>query len=135
MRSFLNKPENRKHIRILFAFFSLSVIFAVMIGYQDPYYKQGISLADKQDLSHTDYCILKEGYYCGDDGVNVKCNHHTGFIYYTAPLTDEQAMEKAGFEYIAAESVYCNGADSAQIQKIRPYGNGFLLFYFIIGEA
>ena len=133
MRSFLKNPENRNHVRALFLIFALSTILAVMIGYRDPYYRYGIRLADKQDLSHTDYSILKEGYYCGEGGVH--CNHFAGFIYYTTPLTDQEAMQKAGFEYDAAESEYSKGGEYAQIVRTRKYKNGFLLYYSITGAA
>lgn len=132
MKAFLENPKNRIHIRALFLIFSLSIVLAVMISYRDPHYKYGIKLADKQDLSHTDFYILKEGYYCGEGLVN--CNHCDGFIYYTDPLTNQEAMQKAGFEYNTAESEYYDG-ESAQIVKTRKYKNGFLLYYTITGCA
>ncbi|MDE6851789.1 MAG: hypothetical protein K2J67_04790 [Lachnospiraceae bacterium] len=128
----LKDGENRKHIRILFFILALGTILIMISGYQDPY-RQGIILADKHNLRNTDYYILKEGYYCGEGGV--KCDHGIGFIYYTAPMDEREAMEKAGFKYITAESEYCNSGNWAQIEKIRKYKNSFLLYYLITGAA
>lgn len=44
-------------------------------------------------------------------------------------------MQKAGFEYVVAESEYSNGGESAQIVRTRKYKNGFLLYYAITGAA
>ncbi len=133
MRAFLENPKNRKHIRALFLIFALSIILAVMIGYRDPYYRYGIRLADKQDLNHTDFCHLKEGYYCGEGGIN--CNHYAGFIYYTDPLKEDEAMKKAGFKYNTSEAEYDGSGGYAQIIKTRKYKNGYLLYYAITGCA
>ena len=133
MRSILENPKNRKHIRILFLILALGTILIMILGYRRDPYRQGITLADKQDLKNTDYYILKEGYYCGEGGI--KCDHGAGFIYYTAPMEEREAMEKAGFKYINTETEYSNGADWARIQKIRKYKKGFLLYYMITGEA
>lgn len=97
------------------------------------HYRKGLSLAEKTDLTNVDCCHIKEGYYCGEGGID--CDHGDGFIYYTEPLTEAEAMKQSGFDYIKEDKEYSDGGDHAQIRKVSRYKEGFLLWYVITGTA
>lgn len=98
-----------------------------------PHYRQGVRLANETNLKDVDFCHIKDGYYCGEGGIDCDCGD--GFIYFTENMTAGEAMKQAGFKYIKKEKEYHNGADWAVIKKVKSYKSGFLLWYQITGEA
>lgn len=132
-----NRKTVQKKYVIMISLISLLLLdvgIAVLHNHFYPkHYRRGLSLAEKTDLTDADYCHIKEGYYCGEGGID--CDHGDGFIYYTEPLTKTEAMKQSGFDYIKKEEEYWNGADSAQIRRVSRYKDGFLIWYVITGVA
>lgn len=91
----------------------------------------GEKLADKMDLEGQSFCHVKEGHYCGEGMCEE--NHGTGYLYFTDELTQEEAMEQAGFQ--KTETDYSNGPEYAEIVEVRTYEDGYLLEYRITGSG
>ncbi len=91
----------------------------------------GKKLANEMDLEGQSFSHIKKGYYCSDG--NCTEQHNIGYIYYTDELTQEEAMEQAGFQKDKTE--YTNGPESAEIVEVEMYQNGYLLEYRITGSG
>lgn len=89
----------------------------------------GKKLADEMDLEGQSFCHVKQGHYQG--GCTEREN--IGYIYYTGELTQEEAMEQAGFQ--KTETDYDNGLESAEIVEVCAYQDGYLLEYRITGAG
>lgn len=95
--------------------------------------REAASLADKVQLDDKQFVQLKKGYYCGEGGID--CGHENGYIYYSEELTEDEAMEKTGFQHGAIDNEWDNGAEHAKIMQVKSYQNGSLLWYIITGAA
>lgn len=89
----------------------------------------GKKLANEMDLKEQSFCQVKQGHYQG--GCTEQEN--IGYIYYTDELTQEEAMEHAGFQ--KTETDYSNGPESAEIVEVCAYQDGYLLEYRITGSG
>lgn len=100
------------------------------------------------EIDDSDFCVLKEGYYCGEGGAN--CGHWIGLIYYEGDMTPEEALLKAGFEDrgemhaseydnngypVKYEKMYTKDFDSAVIENVSSLLDGYLLEYHIVGTC
>ena len=120
-------------ILIFLGLIGMGCVLYIYNYFNPPHYRQGVRLANETNLKDVDYCHIKNGFYCGEGGID--CNHGDGFIYFTENMTAGEAMNQAGFKYIKEEKEYNNGPDWAIIKKVKPYKDGFLLWYQITGEA
>lgn len=108
----------------------------------------GATYLKQIEIEDSDFCVLKEGYYCGEGGAN--CGHWIGLIYYEDDMTPEEALFKAGFEDrgemhasdydkngnpINYEKSYTKDGDSAVIENVSSLLDGYLLVYHIVGTC
>lgn len=75
---------------------------------------------------------LKEGYYCGEGGVN--CGHGNGYIYYHGSGSTDEAMKSMGFEK-KESGEYLYRADSLEVVMKIPVPNGYFIYYQITGTC
>ena len=98
--------------------------------------RAGIRLAEQSDIAGQSYIHFKEGYYCGEGGID--CDHGEGYIYYKEELSETEAMERAGFELSDEDTgriEFCRAGNYAVVRKVIIYKEGKLLWYQITGAA
>lgn len=130
---------------LLLCLFSIYELYVYGGLYFSSELRDAIRLADQRNLSGEDFYHLKEGYYCGEGGVD--CDHGEGYIYFSGDMDEMRAMSRAGFEVTEFEYPYprensihkkrefYGGGESAVLMKVINYREGFLLWYRITGAA
>lgn len=120
-------------------FISVFLIYEIKVYggvYLSSEIREGIRLAEQSDIARQNYLHFKEGYYCGEGGID--CDHGEGYIYYKEDLSETEAMERAGFE-LADENTgrieFCCAGNYAVVRKVISYKEGKLLWYQITGAA
>lgn len=119
---------------LLFLLYELKVYGGIYLSSE---IREGIRLADQMELKGKDFYHVKEGYYCGEGGID--CDHGEGYIYFEEDLDEIEAMERAGFKHTDQYSddgkMEFYRGDHADVMKVIKYKEGSLLWYRITGAA
>lgn len=134
---------------ICFVFLAVALAFVACKMLFDTWnIADGAEYIKQIEIDDSDFCVLKEGHYCGEGGAD--CGHWIGLIYYEGDMSPEEALFKAGFEDIDEtyaseydnngyptkyEKTYTKDLDSAVIENVSSLLDGYLLEYHIIGTC